>query len=141
MNPHQFAKAECANWSNDECLNVKIAADLSMTIGKPQSRCVLIAGQRCRYFEECVLPMAAMTTEPVKAKSYSEAADEYRLTHQMDGVIRQCPGCGRPLSPRRRLCAVCSQKRRKQTYRAVKARIRVKVSTVNDIYPPKSLAI
>lgn len=141
MNPHQFAKAECANWSNDECLNIKIASDLSMTIGKPIPRCVLIAGQRCRYFEDCVLPMAAMTTDPVKSKSYSEAADEYRLIHKMDGVIRQCPDCGRPLSPRRRLCAVCSQKRRKQTYREATARNRIKVSTVNEIYPPKSLAI
>ena len=134
MTPLQMANAECPNWNKGACDGMRIADDLTPLPGKALDKCLLATGKRCDYFEECVLPMAAMATEPIKARSLTDAADTYRIEHRLSGVVRQCPGCGRPLPARRRFCQDCVVKQRKITYRESKRKTRVDMSTVKPIF-------
>ena len=73
MTPLQFAHAECSNWNQGACSGARIADDLSPLPGCPLEKCLLADEKRCKYFEESVLPMAAMMSDPTKSKSYMDA--------------------------------------------------------------------
>ena len=124
MTPLQMANAECPNLNNGACDGMRFDDKLKPLPGKALDRCWLAADKRCDYFEECVMPMAAIVSAPVKSKSYINAADSYRILHRLSGVTRQCPECGRPLPARHRLCADCVAKHRRQTTRTAMRRIR-----------------
>lgn len=117
MTPLQMANAECPNLNNGACDGMRFDDNLKPLPGKALDRCLLAADKRCDYFEECVMPMAAMVSDPAKSKSYMDAADSYRILHRLSGVTRQCPDCGRPLPYRRRLCADCTRKHRRESTR------------------------
>jgi len=124
MTSLQMANAECPNWNQGACSGARIADDLLPLPGRPLEKCALADGKRCEYFEACVLPMAAMASDPARSKSFMDAADFYRILHKMSGIIRQCPECGRPLPVRRRVCVDCAIKRRRNTFREAQRRIR-----------------
>ena len=124
MTPLQMANAECPNLNNGACDGMRFDDKLKPLPGKALDRCLLADGKRCDYFEECVMPIAAMVSDSTKSKSYMGAADSYRILHRLSGVTRQCPECGRPLPARKRLCADCTAKHRKETYRESKRQIR-----------------
>jgi hypothetical protein len=65
---------------------VHIGDNGEITHCSPKSRCVLSAGERCMYFEECVAPMADVVKEPRRAKAVQEAVLSYRMAHA--GVLR-----------------------------------------------------
>ena len=86
MTPLQLVQAECANHEhNGSCLGAHIGDKGEITYCSPKPRCVLSAGERCAYFEECVAPMADMVKEPRRAKAIQEAVRSYRMTHA--GVV------------------------------------------------------
>ncbi len=81
MTPLQFAREECANHQPDgSCLGAWINEDLSIARSAPKPRCLLGGGERCRYFEACVAPMARMVSDPRRAVALSEAVSLYHLT-------------------------------------------------------------
>ncbi|MCX7006807.1 MAG: hypothetical protein NTY53_06100 [Kiritimatiellaeota bacterium] len=120
MKPMQMIREECANHqSNGSCLGVQIAKDLTMPYAKPRPRCLVTDGQRCGYFEACVLPLADIVSEPRRAKEYQAAVVEYRqITNQKAAKVRTCPDCGGALQPRKQLCPACAQKRQLASKRA-----------------------
>ena len=130
MTPMQFVREECANHqSNGSCLGVQIAKDLTMTCAKPLPRCLVADGHRCGYFETCVLPMADIVSDPRRAMEFQEAVAQYRkVTKQGPQITRECPDCGGPLQPRKRLCPTCAQKRQKDYHREVMRKARLSVT-------------
>jgi len=113
MNPHQLAKEECANYDGGGCLNIIILDDLTNHSGPRIERCKLLDGQKCRYFEDCVLPLVTLASDPDRVKAFTAASTKYKLEHKMDGVGRVCPDCARPLGYRKQLCPVCAKMRQK----------------------------
>lgn len=124
MTPLQLAHAECANWNNGACDGMRFDDNLAPLPGKALPKCLLASGQRCDYFEECVLPMAAMVSDPARAKAYLAAAADYKFQHHISGHARRCPDCGGPLPARKKFCADCAAKRRRNTFRESQSRIR-----------------
>ena len=126
MNPHQFAKRDCANYKPDgSCLgisehdleNPKHAAELD--------KCKLAESpiKPCSYFERLVLPLADQPGPKDKPELQSQRLDA-RQAYLMQtkrpvpgAVVRACPECGSTIPPRRRLCEKCSKKRRRASSR------------------------
>lgn len=95
-----------------------IGDDLSSRRCDPKPKCLLAAGdQRCRYFEECVAPMADMVTDPARSKAITEAVSLYRSERGLNMArFRKCPDCGGPIPKSKQVCPVCSRKRRQDAY-------------------------
>ena len=84
-------------------------------------KCKVIEGKRCKYFEKNVLP----TTEDIGLKQcvYSQYAKHVGLEKELviaNVNIRECPDCGAELRSRRRYCDVCSNRRRRESYRSAR---------------------
>jgi hypothetical protein len=126
MTPLQFVCEECANHQPDgSCLRVTIGDDLSIGRAAPESRCLVADGQRCPYFEACLLPMADMAGDPRRAAALQEAVAEYRqITNQKAPKARPCPDCGRPMQKGRQYCPRCAGARRKASNRTAQSRRR-----------------
>ena len=124
MTPLQFAKAQCANYtSNGGCSGIGIKDDGSAYMFGAKARCVLATNERCRYFEECVLPMGLETSTlagVAQAKERDQAVQLYsRIAPESAKGGRICPECReRPLEKGHRFCYVCASKRRKEANRA-----------------------
>ena len=76
---------------------------------------------RCGYFEACVLPLVARRPE------YAGAADGYQaLPAAMRSArkVRRCE-CGAPLARRKRFCADCAKRRRREATRRAVRKTRV----------------
>jgi len=80
MNPHQLAKEECANYDGGGCRNIIILDDLTNHLGPPLARCKLLNGQKCHYFEKCILPMKDFTRDARKEKMMKDAAAVYKMS-------------------------------------------------------------
>ncbi len=80
MNPHQLAKEECANYDGGGCRNIIILDDLTNHVGPRLERCLLLDGQKCHYFEECILPMKDFTKDARKEKMMKDAAAAYKMS-------------------------------------------------------------
>ena len=65
------------NLNNGACDGMRFDDKLKFLPGKPQPKCLLASGKRCDHFEECVMPMAGIVSDPAKSKSYLEAVAEY----------------------------------------------------------------
>jgi hypothetical protein len=132
MTALQLARAECANFKNDVCLGMNIETDLRLTRMKGEGRpCILSAGERCRYFEECVLPMAEYVNDAKKAKTYSGVAFDYRRAHPEMGLAatRRCPECGKnAIGGGDRYCPECREQRRKMSNQKSQERVRTRKS-------------
>jgi hypothetical protein len=120
----QFANSECANFNHGECANISIADDLRMSLNKPLKQCALAENKPCKYFEDCVLPLAGMTTDTAKYKSYGDAVYQYRLLNKVEGKSRVCMDCGKPIGPRKQFCPVCTKKRQRERNRTAMAQKR-----------------
>jgi hypothetical protein len=122
MTALQIAQAHCANWRSDGkgCLGAMIDDDLQIRRCHPKPKCVLGApGERCRYFEECVAPMAASIENPKVKAEFEAAVRDYRLAAKLPCADdRPCPICGQPVASRRRFCEACADARRKASSRA-----------------------
>ncbi len=122
MTPLQIAREHCANWRKDGkgCLGAIIDDDLQIRRCYPRPTCLLaVAGQRCHYFEECVMPMGRSIENPVCRQSFEEAVRGYQLTVKLPYAReRPCPVCRRPMKPRRRFCHACAKERHRANQRA-----------------------
>ena len=95
MTPLQFAREECANHQPDgSCLGAWINEDLSITRGDPKPRCLLAEGKRCRYFEECVAPMARMVNDPRRATALRDAVTQYYVALDQGQPAKPFAGAG-----------------------------------------------
>jgi hypothetical protein len=118
----QIAQAHCANWRRDRggCLGAIIDDDLQIRRCIPKPNCTLgVTGQRCRYFEECVMPMAPSIYNPVYRQQFEEAIRQYLVATKLPYADeRPCPVCRRPMEPRRRFCHVCAKAQHRANQRA-----------------------
>jgi hypothetical protein len=124
----QIAYAHCANWKSDgPCLGAVIDDDLQIRRCCPKPKCLLgTPGVRCRYFEECVAPMAASIENPTVRADFEAAVREYRLAAKLQCADeRPCPVCGRAMEPGHRFCEGCAAARRKESTRRAVERHRV----------------
>ena len=124
MTTLQMANAECPNWNQGDCAVARIADDLTPLPGRPLDKCALADDKRCEYFEECILPMAAMVSDPAKSKAYLDAVADYKFVHHISGLSRRCPECGGPLPTRKRFCAGCTANHRRKSTRDAVRRFR-----------------
>jgi hypothetical protein len=118
----QIAREQCANWRSDGkgCLGAIIDDDLQIRRCCPRPTCLMsVAGQRCRYFEDCVMPMERSIENPVYRQAFEEAVRLYRVAAKLPYADeRPCPVCGRPMEPRRRFCHACARARHRANQRA-----------------------
>ncbi len=132
MTPLQAAKAHCANYQPDgTCLGVDIKDDGSLTRFQPAGRKCLLAtaGQRCPYFEQCVMPMEIREWKsPLEQKDFAQAVYTYRIAadvSRQEKGKRICPTCNcRPLEPRKKYCYVCAEASRREATRERVDRLR-----------------
>lgn len=125
VTPLQFAKEQCSNYQSDgSCLGMGIRDDGSPYCFGRKQKCVLVDKERCKFFEECVLPMGI---DPVNARNEQrlrekdEAIRLYASDHEKSlgkvlskGTGRLCPHCRkRELEPSKQLCYVCREQREK----------------------------
>ena len=102
MNPMQFVREECANHRDGRCVGARINADLSITRCAPRERCRIADGERCRYFEECVAPMADMVSDKKRAFALREAVMQYQAALARGKTAESSPDVqrGSGVSPR-----------------------------------------
>jgi len=118
----QFIREACSGCVGGRCVH-------------REGPCVVGAGQRCATFEADVLPVATSGQRKHRrqdARDDSLAVEQYRaIQEQADSRrTKPCPDCGCPIPTRSRVCKVCRQRRRRETYRASQAKTR-SLSTVN----------
>jgi len=79
MTALQLAKSECANHEPDgTCLGVNIRDDGSQVMMRHAGeRCLVARGERCRYFEDTVLPLVEMTRDAKRLAELTEAENDY----------------------------------------------------------------
>jgi hypothetical protein len=127
MTPFQFARAECANYDqqNGACKGLGIKDDGSLFSFGSKPACVLSDRKaRCAYFETCVLPMhfdASSQAGQVRAKAHQEAVNLYvaGTTGQTKSKRPICPHCRkREIEPPKRFCYQCAEDRKKASDQA-----------------------
>lgn len=134
MTPLAMAKAECANMRPDGgCLGITVNSLVSEKNGlkvnpvaAPLDCCKLAkAGKRCEYFEKTVVPLANHYPD-----KYAKAVELYSAGRANNALsikgARECE-CGAPLPKRKRFCAICAKRNRRQTARDGMDRIRSSV--------------
>jgi len=121
VSPARFAQLECCCWVGGTCVGVGWrGCQPGAKDGRP---CVLTKTEpgRCQFFERAVLPQAVMKPQ------YAHAERAYLRKHPVksrQGAGNFCIDCGRRIRPRKRYCQECQTRRRRQAYRAEKARQR-----------------
>jgi len=126
MNITAMARQECANHIDHECAGVDIKTDGSQVRFKPEGEPCTVHKERCRYFEEAVLPLADMATDPRTAKAFQDARFKYKMKYpEYHGSTRICEECNRnPVIGRSKYCSECKVKRRRKQTRESVARHR-----------------
>jgi hypothetical protein len=123
MTALQVAKSECSNCdSAGNCAGIGIADDLSLYRFWQPGKCWLGPDERgkiksCRYFEECIVPLArkraqaASTHEQQRAAaSLAEGVREYEIAVMPVATVKyaKCKGCHRRVIAPKRLCERCA---------------------------------
>ena len=117
MTARQLAQAECANWVDGACSGASAGDDGSQILmSHAGQRCLVARGERCRYFEQCLLPLRCSTTDPRRKRELDQAALQY------DAIVNspsggKCGICGQPRLAGRSYCPTCARSRRKETAR------------------------
>ena len=130
MTLYQLAKEECGNFQGDKsCLGICAEGLLDRSApATPRDKCVFPERpiQPCRYFEQCVMPLATQPDsaggriDGNKRAGWAEARRRYLKARKVMVPVekmRCCPDCGNPLAKRQRVCATCAQKRRRENQR------------------------
>ena len=121
MSPLQMAKEQCANLCKDgSCLGIPVECLQSSPnrkpVAAPLDQCRLAKrGQRCRYFEEVVAPLANHYPD-----KYAGAVEDYSAGRAKNALkvkaVRQCE-CGAALAKRKRMCPTCAKRKRRSAAR------------------------
>ncbi len=133
MTPMRFAREECANMTPDgSCLGIDVKSlsdNNGPAVASPRDTCLVAEGERCPYFETCVLPLADRPSPPGNPRLQDERLaaravylKKRRLSIDEPENERRCPDCGTILARRARYCESCAAKRRRATYRDSKRR-------------------
>ena len=124
MTPLQAARAECANCdSAGHCSGVGIANDLSCYMFRTPGKCRLAPDEqgkikRCRYFEDCVAPLAKKRAEAAStheqqraAASLAEGVHAYEMAVMSVPTAKyvKCKSCHRRVRAPKRLCRQCAR--------------------------------
>ena len=65
--------------------------------------------QRCRYYEECIIPMDRSALKPNPRRQWDEGIHAYKLATGCLKPKRLCPQCRKHgLEPGKRLCLSCA---------------------------------
>ena len=126
MTPLQFAKVQCSNYDRDTngCKGIGINSNGTLYSFGRKPSCALSIKARCAYFEECVLPMGQETcTAECRARTAHHAEASRLYAFDTPGFSkkkgRKCAACRRrEVEPRKRLCYVCAEARKKASDRA-----------------------
>lgn len=111
MNISSFVKAECANLIYGECWCLEPTGN---------TKCLVMRGERCDYFEKAVLPIAGQPSpEGHKglAESRSVASDEYTWKHKIASTGKLCVMCGATVPRGTKYCERCKASRRSKARR------------------------
>jgi hypothetical protein len=126
ITPHQFARAECANFdqTSGACKGIGIKEDGSLFSFGSKPACVLNDRKaRCAYFEQCVLPTRfddPSQSGQVRAKSHQEAVNLYTAGTTGEAKSKRpiCPHCRkREIEPPKRFCYQCAEDRKQASHR------------------------
>lgn len=124
--PYGLARKECANYQKGRCLGFPVPFPKPGLVPSPASGdpCIFKdqGNKRCGYFEQCLLA----------APRYADIAEQYHTVRGGQaprGDVRRCPDCGKPLRPRKRVCADCRERRRRAATRKAVAKHRSDVSS------------
>ena len=128
MKPKQYAKMECANYSDGICLGVVILNDLRQYIdtefcAKP---CV-VNESRCQYFEGIVIPQKTISRNNPKKEAHEKAVFTYEKEILGADGIKYCHRCKKPFQinkGKERFCTPCKQKNKQESWRKSKRRSR-----------------
>lgn len=122
--PLVIARLHCANFHDGICSGIDFGKDGSMFMFRNEgSPCLLKTKKPCSYFETAVLPIGKnqewAKAHPGEARAFEEGVDQYQRLHSgipgLSSRRRKCPDCGTQIGPRKRYCAVCGERRRKET--------------------------
>ena len=110
MTPYELVKQACANFDvpTGEC------------ICRPGKSCLVKDGDRCRYFERAVLPVAdeaPPADAPKLQASRLKARDAYLAAFGQTEPAKPCPDCGQPKPRNHSRCPECAAKRRRANHR------------------------
>ena len=116
-----FAAAECGNMTSDDgCLGLPadmlIDDDRRKTVS-PLGQCLLIAGERCAYFERVILPIVDQPSpagDPDLQARRLAAKVGYLARHGIGRTVAQCADCRDPVPKGKRLCESCAKKRQRE---------------------------
>ena len=109
MTPQQLTRAECANGDKGACLGQGIEWDV----------CLVAQGERCLYFEECVLPLEQSTSDAKQRQSIRTARRAYFKERHPPASL--C-ACGAEREKGHKYCPECRENARRQTWREQKQR-------------------
>jgi len=122
----QVAKAECANCdSAGNCAGIGIVDNLSCYMFRTPGKCWLAPDKeekikRCKYFEECVAPLAKARLREAATQDQKRAAErlaegvrayEAAVMPVPAAKFAKCQGCRRDVIAPKRLCGQCAEKR------------------------------
>ena len=146
MTPLQSASHWCANFGVSGCAGLGLD-DKCQTYRWRDLQDCNIAASRCIYWETCVAPMVRTAEAGQHREELVEAVGLYlkrihgaeypaaRLNiwgglpgdgnHKRQSNDRKCPGCGKPLEARKRLCPACAKSRRRESTKAAMSKSRV----------------
>jgi|SRR4029077_13374856 len=148
MTALQTAKSECSNCDNaGNCAGIGIADDLSVYRFRQPGKCWLGPDERgeinsCRYFEECIVPLArkraqaASTQEQQRAAaSLSEGVREYEIAVMPVATVKyaKCKRCQRRVIAPKRLCERCASNNTRKSKRQWWTRTRKNVASAELI--------
>ena len=124
MTPLQVAKAECANCdSAGNCAGIGIADDLSLYRFRQPGKCWLAPDEHgkiksCKYFEECVAPLAKKRAQAASTQEQQRAATrlaegvhayEMAVISVPTAKYAKCSSCHRRVCAPKRLCGQCAR--------------------------------
>jgi hypothetical protein len=117
---HQFIQDSCCNWYSGHCIGVNIMqnADGKLTQFNDTGKCFVMAGKRCKFFEQAVMPTGNQDIHDTYNKI---AGATPKLTKK-----RFC-SCGEPLSRWCKVCEKCSMKLRRATKREYQRKHRKRI--------------
>jgi len=113
MSAFGLVQRECANFAFNGCT-------MRDSTGND---CLVRDGERCDYFERCLLPLENQASPPAEPKLQAQRkrdCGEYRDRHLLRAEAERSCECGAPLAKRQRFCTACKTKKRRETYRATK---------------------
>lgn len=148
MTALQTAKSECSNCDSAcNCAGIGIGADLSLYRFRQPGKCWLVPDEQgkiksCRYFEECVVPLAKKRAEAAStqeqqraAASLSDGVREYEMAVMPVATVKyaKCKGCHRRVIPPKRLCERCASNNTRKSKRQWWTRTRKNVASAELI--------